>query len=40
MDDILAQARALVAAALPEDKDVAEKNLADVLTLRDSVMTH
>ncbi len=40
MDDILAQARALVAAALPEDKDVVEKNLADVIALRDMLMTH
>ena len=40
LDDILAEARSLAAAALPEDKDVAEKNLADVQALRDAVMTH
>ncbi len=40
LDDILAEARSLAAAALPEDKDVAEKNLADVMALRDAVLTH
>lgn len=34
MDSILDEARALASAALPEDKDVAEKLVADVLALR------
>lgn len=40
IDQILDEARALAAAALPEDKDMAEKNVADVLALRDQVLTH
>ncbi|MCF8485437.1 MAG: F0F1 ATP synthase subunit epsilon [Rhodobacteraceae bacterium] len=34
MDAILEEARALASAALPEDKDMAEKMVADVLALR------
>ena len=34
MDAILAEARELAAVALPEDKDMAEKLVADVLALR------
>jgi F-type H+-transporting ATPase subunit epsilon len=34
MDAILDEARALASAALPEDKDMAEKMVADVLALR------
>ncbi len=37
IDDILAEARSLAAAATPEMKDMAEKALADVLALRDAV---
>jgi len=37
IDDILAEARSLAAAATPEMKDMAEKTLADVLALRDAV---
>jgi F-type H+-transporting ATPase subunit epsilon len=40
IDQILDEARALAAAALPEDKDMAEKNVADVLALRDQVLAH
>ena len=34
MDQLLDEARALAAAAAPEDKDLAEKMVADVLALR------
>jgi len=37
IDDILAEARSLAAAATPEMKDMAEKTLADVQALRDAV---
>ena len=36
MDAILAEARELAAVALPEDKDMADKMVADVLALRSS----
>ncbi|MGA0541182.1 F0F1 ATP synthase subunit epsilon [Neotabrizicola sp. VNH66] len=39
LDDILAEAKSLAAAALPGDKDLAEKNVADVIALRDAVLT-
>lgn len=39
LDDILAEAKSLAAAALPGDKDMAEKNVADVTALRDAVLT-
>lgn len=38
LDDILAEARSLAAVALPGDKDMAEKNVADVTALRDAVL--
>ena len=34
MDDLVAEARSLAAAALPEDRDMAEKMLEDVLVMR------
>lgn len=34
MDEILAEARSLAAAALPEDRDMAEKAVQDVLAMR------
>lgn len=40
LDAILEEARSLAAAALPEDRDGAEKTLADVVALRDAVLTH
>lgn len=39
LDEILAEARSLAAAALPDDKDLAEKNLSDVVALRDAVLS-
>ena len=39
MDAILAEARSLAAAALPQDKDMAEKNVADALALHGSALT-
>lgn len=38
IDQILAEARSLAEAALPEDKDMAEKNVADALALHDAVL--
>jgi F-type H+-transporting ATPase subunit epsilon len=38
VDSILAEARSLAAAALPEDKDMAEKNVADALALHDAIL--
>jgi F-type H+-transporting ATPase subunit epsilon len=38
IDQILAEARSLQAAALPQDKDVADKNVADVVALRDAML--
>lgn len=38
IDAILAEARTLAAAALPQDKDMAEKNVADCLALRDAIL--
>ncbi|MBI1171705.1 F0F1 ATP synthase subunit epsilon [bacterium] len=38
IDTILAEARSLAAAALPEDKDMAEKNVADALALHDAIL--
>ncbi len=35
MDEILAEARSLAAVALPEDKDMAEKMVADILALKE-----
>ena len=40
LDAILAEARSLAAVALPGDKDAAEKMVADVVALRDAVLTH
>jgi F-type H+-transporting ATPase subunit epsilon len=39
IDAILAEARSLAAAALPQDKDMAEKNLADALALQGGALT-
>lgn len=39
LGQIIEEARELAEAALPEDKDVAEKNLADVMMLQDAVRT-
>jgi len=39
IDQILAEARSLAAAALPQDKDMADKNLADVLALHNGALT-
>ena len=39
IDAILAEARSLLEAALPQDKDLAEKNLADALTLHNGALT-
>jgi F-type H+-transporting ATPase subunit epsilon len=36
MDAILAEARELASVALPEDKDMADKMVADILALRDA----
>jgi F-type H+-transporting ATPase subunit epsilon len=38
LDAILAEARSLAAAALPQDRDLAEKNVADCVALRDAVL--
>ena len=38
IDAILAEARSLAAVALPEDRDMAEKNVADALALHDAVL--
>lgn len=38
IDAILAEARSLAAAALPEDRDMAEKNVSDVLALHDAIL--
>lgn len=38
LDDILAEARSLAAAALPVDKDAADKVVADATALRDAVL--
>lgn len=40
LDEILAEARSLADAALPEDKAQAEKNVSDVAALRDAVLKH
>lgn len=40
LDEILAEARSLADAALPEDKAQAEKNVSDVAALRDAVLRH
>lgn len=40
LDAILAEARSLAAAALPEDRDAAEKAVADATALRDAVLSH
>ena len=40
LDEILAEARSLAAAALPEDKNAAEKVVNDVIALRDAVLAH
>ncbi|MCL4066511.1 F0F1 ATP synthase subunit epsilon [Pseudomonas sp. GX19020] len=40
LDEILAEARSLADAALPEDKAQAEKNVSDVAALRDAVQKH
>jgi len=34
LDDLIAEARTLAAAALPEDKDAAEKTIEDLIALR------
>jgi F-type H+-transporting ATPase subunit epsilon len=39
IDAILAEARSLAAAALPQDRDLAEKNLADAQAMRDAVLS-
>ena len=39
IDEILAEARSLAAAALPQDKDMAEKNVADALALHNGALT-
>ncbi|MGV8987582.1 MAG: F0F1 ATP synthase subunit epsilon [Cypionkella sp.] len=38
IDSILAEARSLAEVALPEDKDMAEKNVADALALHDAIL--
>lgn len=38
IDAILAEARSLAAAALPEDKDMADKNVADALAVHDAIL--
>ena len=38
MDAVVAEARSLLEAALEEDKDMAEKNLADAVALRDQFL--
>ena len=38
LDDILAEAKSLAEVALPSDKALAEKNVADVTALRDAVL--
>lgn len=38
LDDILAEAKSLAEVALPGDKALAEKNVADVTALRDAVL--
>ncbi len=38
MDAVVAEARSLLEAALPQDKDMAEKNLADSVALRDQLL--
>ncbi len=38
IDAILEEARSLAAAALPQDKDLADKNVADVVALRDAIL--
>ncbi len=38
VDAILAEARSLAEVALPEDKDAADKNVADALTLHDAIL--
>ncbi len=40
LDAILAEARSLAAIALPQDKDAADKAVADVVALRDAVLAH
>ena len=40
LDDLVEEARSLAAAALPEDRALAEKNLNDVIALRASVQAH
>ncbi|SEB39399.1 F0F1 ATP synthase subunit epsilon [Rhodobacter sp. 24-YEA-8] len=40
LEEILAEARSLADAALPEDKAQAEKNVSDVAALRDAVQKH
>ena len=39
IDAILAEARSLAEAALPQDKDLADKNLADALALHNGALT-
>ena len=39
IDQILAEARSLAEAALPQDKDMADKNLADALALHNGALT-
>lgn len=40
LDDLVAEARSLAAAALPEDRALAEKNLNDVLALKAANLAH
>ena len=40
LDEILAEAKSLAEVALPADKALAEKNVADVTALRDAVLLH
>ena len=40
LDEILAEAKALAEVALPADKALAEKNVADVTALREAVLSH
>jgi F-type H+-transporting ATPase subunit epsilon len=39
IDAIMAEARSLAAAALPQDKDMADKNVADALALHNGALT-
>ena len=38
MDAVVAEARSLLEAAMDQDKDMAEKNLADAVALRDQLL--